>query len=50
LGQCIIISGSTPISSAIDISNWSYDGKFIQLLNILGLTAGQTYSFTVIVS
>jgi hypothetical protein len=51
LGQ-VILQGNTSvaIANAVSVGNWLWDGKYIQIGNIAGLTAGSTYNVTVIVS
>ncbi len=39
-------SPSTPITNAVSVANWFYDGKNINVLNITGLTVGLSYSLS----
>ena len=45
----ILQSGKTavPITSPISVANWTYDGKYINILNISGLTSGNTYQVAI---
>lgn len=45
-----VASNNTAITSPVTVSNFYYDGKAINILNIPGLTNGTTYQITVIVS
>lgn len=35
-----------PITSAVSVANWAFDGKSINILSVPGLTAGLTYSLS----
>lgn len=37
---------NTTIANAVTASNWFYDGKNINILNIAGLTSGSTYQIS----
>ena len=37
---------NTPLTSAVSAANWYYDGKSINILNIVGLTPGLTYQIS----
>lgn len=37
---------ATAITSAVSVANWYYDGRNINILNITGLTAGETYAIS----
>jgi hypothetical protein len=44
----VLLQGKTaaPISSAVSVANWYYDGRNINVLNIAGLTAGSIYQLS----
>ena len=37
---------NTAIANPVSVANWFYDGKYINILNIAGLTAGVTYEIS----
>ena len=37
---------NTPLTSAVSAANWIYDGKYITVLNITGLTSGLSYQIS----
>ena len=40
-------STATALTSSVSVANWYYDGKSINILNIAGLTSGQTYQIAI---
>ncbi len=38
---------AVPLTSAVSVANFFYDGKTIHVLNITGLTAGQSYQLAI---
>ncbi len=38
---------NTALTSAVMIGGWFYDGKSINILNLTGLTSGQTYQISI---
>ncbi len=36
----------TPITNAVSVANWSYDGKNINIISIPGLSAGSVYALS----
>ena len=45
----VLLNGenSTPITSAVSVANWFYDGKYINILSVPGLTAGSSYNLSI---
>lgn len=39
-------SDNTVITNAVSAANWTFDGKNINILNIVGLTSGTAYNIT----
>ncbi len=37
----------TPVTNAVSVANWSFDGSKINILSIPGLTAGLTYTLSI---
>jgi hypothetical protein len=37
---------NTPLANAVSAANWIYDGKYITVLNITGLTSGLSYQIS----
>ena len=51
LGQVVLIANTpTAITNAVCVGNWTFDGKTISILDIPGLTSGQTYKISVVIS
>lgn len=51
LGKVVQVgNNTTTIANALSVANWVFDGKTIQILNVAGLTSGNTYQISVIVS
>lgn len=38
---------STPITNAVSVANWGFDGKNINILSVPGLTVGTSYTLSI---
>lgn len=50
LAVCKVLLASAPgtaITNAVSVANWNFDGRNINILDIVGLTGGSTYSISI---